>query len=410
MSIDFEIVSPAEVGMCANQLDRISQHLNEQYIAKTKISGCSTLIARKGKVCYFEHEGLRDLERNTEVSHDTMFRIYSMSKPITSVAMMQLYERGKFALTDPVHRFIPEWKNLQVYKAGFFPVFQTIPCLNAMTVRDLLMHTSGLTYDFLRAGNVDSAYRRLKLGRFEEGYTLKDMIQELAALPLAYQPGESWNYSFSTDVLGYLIEQMSGMNLDDYLRENIFEPLEMHDTAFNIVPEKESRLASCYNRNVKKTLALQDDGQDSAYKNRTFFSGGGGLISTMSDYYQFCNMLLNGGKLNGKRILGPRTLAYMHKNHLPGGKDMSNFATGTFSETAYEGMGFGLGFATKIDHAQSANLGSEGEYFWGGAASTIFWIDPKEELVVIFMTQFMPSSTFNFRGQLQSLIYPALLD
>jgi CubicO group peptidase (beta-lactamase class C family) len=270
------------------------------------------------------------------------------------------------------------------------------------------MHTSGLTYDFLHATNLDRAYRKLKLGRPAPGYTLQGMIDQLAGLPLEFSPGESWNYSVATDVLGYLIEVISGQSLPEYLEQALFRPLGMTDTSFEIGPDKVSRFASCYERNLAKKLVRQDDGQDSRYTDLSFYSGGGGLLSTTSDYYRFCRMLLNGGTADGERVIGSRTLEFMTRNHLPGGVDMSKIALGSFSETVYEGVGFGLGFATKVDAAKNGSPATEGSYFWGGLASTLFWIDPSEDLIVIFMTQLMPSSTFNFRGQLESLIYAAL--
>jgi CubicO group peptidase (beta-lactamase class C family) len=351
-----------------------------------------------------------DRERNKPMQEEALFRIYSMSKPITSVALMMLHEQGKFALTDPVHRFIPQWRDLQVYKTGSLPLFQTEPCERPMNVRDLLMHTSGLTYGFMNATNVDHAYRKLGVQMVRPGYTLQNMVDELAGLPLEFSPGTAWNYSVSTDVLGHLVEVLSGQSLPDYLREHLFEPLGMVDTGFNIEPDKEDRFTACYERNFKKEMVLQDDPAASSYRERSFFSGGGGLISSMPDYYRFCEMLRRGGELNGQRLLGPRTIEFMTRNHLPGGASMDRFARGSFSETSYEGMGFGLGFASRIDPVRSGSMGSVGEYFWGGMASTVFWVDPVEDLVVIFMTQLIPSGTFNFRGQLQSLVYSALVD
>jgi CubicO group peptidase (beta-lactamase class C family) len=277
-----------------------------------------------------------------------------------------------------------------------------------MTIRDLFMHTSGLTYDFMHASNVDAAYRELGLGLPSRGYTLQEMIDQLATLPLEFSPGERWNYSVATDVLGCLIERISGQSLPDYMQQAIFEPLGMVDTSFEIPADKVPRLASCYERNLQKEVILQDDCQDSHFASRTFWSGGGGLLSTVEDYYRFSQMLLNGGTLEGRRVIGSRTLQFMTRNHLPGGADMSQFATGSFSETIYEGVGFGLGFANKIDPVSNGYPGSEGSFFWGGLASTLFWVDPKEELVVVFLTQLIPSSTFNFRGQLENIIYAAL--
>ena len=321
---------------------------------------------------------------------------------------MTLYERGLFSLDDPVHRFIPAWRKLRVRKAGSHPLFLTVPCERPMTIRDLFMHTSGLTYDFMQASNVDAAYRELDVGLPRRGYTLQKMIDQLATLPLEFSPGERWNYSLATDVLGYLVEVISGQSLPEYMQQAIFEPLGMVDTSFEIPPDKVDRLASCYERNLQKEVVLQDDGQDSHFTRRTFWSGGGGLLSTAADYYRFCQMLLNGGSLEGRRVIGSRTLQFMTRNHLPGARDMSQFATGSFSETAYEGVGFGLGFANKLDPVRNGFPASVGSYFWGGLASTLFWVDPQEDLAVVFLTQLIPSSTFNFRGQLESIVYAAL--
>jgi CubicO group peptidase (beta-lactamase class C family) len=337
-----------------------------------------------------------------------------MTKPITSVALMTLYERGLFSLDDPVHRYIPSWRGLRVRTGGSWPLFETAPCQRPMTIRDLFRHTAGLTYDFMRATNLDAAYRKLQVGlnltgdAAQQDYTLQDMIDQLAELPLEFSPGERWNYSVATDVLGYLVEILSGQSLAEYFRTTLFEPLGMTDTGFEIGPDKVARFASCYERNLERQMVLNDDGQNSHFVRRRFYSGGGGLLSTVHDYYRFCQMLANGGTLDGQRIIGSRTLAFMTRNHLPGGADMSTFATGGFSETAYEGVGFGLGFANKLDPVRNGYPGSTGSFFWGGLASTLFWVDPTEELTVIFMTQLIPSSTFNFRGQLESIVYAAL--
>jgi CubicO group peptidase (beta-lactamase class C family) len=343
---------------------------------------------------------------------DTLFRIYSMTKPITSVALMTLYERAAFSLSDPVHRFIPEWKNLRVYEAGNHPAFLSRPCERPMTVRDLLTHTSGLTYGFMEQTNVDAAYRKLGIGgaRTEEG-TLRDMALKLATLPLEFSPGTAWNYSVATDVCGHLIEVLSGKPLDVFLEEEIFGPLGMVDTSFTVPSEKLDRFATLYSRRRDKSLKIEDDPQDSVYTGeRTFLSGGGGLVSTATDYLRFCLMLRGDGELDGARILGRKTLEFMRQNHLPGGADIGTLARGIFSETLYDGVGFGLGFSVELDPQASQVIDSPGQYAWGGAASTAFWIDPLEDLIVIFMTQFMPSRVFNFRGQLKQIVYGALLD
>lgn len=400
-------IRPEDVGLSSDRLARIGPHLLQSYIDPKKISGAITLIARRGEIAYFSPLGMMDLEREKPMAEDTIFRIYSMSKPIASVALMMLYEKALLTLHDPVHKFIPEWRNLRVYGSGNHPNFQTLPLQRDMTIQDLFTHTSGLTYGFMERTNVDAAYRKLGIG----GGTLRKMIEDLAGLPLEFSPGTHWNYSVATDVLGYLVEVISGMPFDEYLKTQIFDPLKMVDTGFSVPPEKVDRFAANYTRRPDKTLMLMDDPQKSIYTgNVTMFSGGGGLVSTAPDYCRFCQMLANGGELDGARILGRKTLELMTMNHLPDGKDMASMTVSTFTQIMNPGVGFGLGFSVALDIPKSQVIGSEGEYAWGGAASTAFWIDPVEDLFVIFMTQFMPDGTFDFRGQLKSIIYSALLD
>ncbi len=410
MTNPIEVVRPESVGLSSERLTRIEAHLDRRYIAPQKIAGALTLVARKGKVAYLSCVGQMDIERNKPMTEDTIFRLYSMSKPITSVGLMMLYEHGHFQLDDPVHKTIPEWRNLRVYELGNHPRWITTPCERPMTIRDLFCHMSGLTYGFMERTNVDRAYRRLGIGR-EGSKDLRAMIETLAEIPLEFTPGSRWNYSVSTDVLGYLIEQISGMPLDEYLRSQIFEPLGMLDTGFTVPADKVARFAANYTRGRDKKPRLEDDPATSEFTEATtFFSGGGGLVSTAADYLRFCKMLLNRGELDGHRLLGRKTLELMTTNHLPNGQDLTDLATGAFSETTYEGVGFGLGFSVQLDCARSQLVGSPGEYAWGGAASTAFWIDPSEELITIFMTQLMPSRTFNFRGQLKTIIYGSIID
>jgi CubicO group peptidase (beta-lactamase class C family) len=410
MTRKLKVVRPETVGLCGDRLARIESHLTRRYIEPKKIAGALTLVARNGEVAYLSALGQMDIERNKPMAEDTIFRIYSMSKPITSVALMMLYEHGHFQLDDPVYKYIPEWRNLQVYQLGNHPRWVTTPCERPMTIRDLFCHMSGLTYGFMERTNIDRAYRRLGVGR-EDSKDLRAMIETLAGLPLEFSPGTRWNYSVSTDVLGYLIELISGIPLDEYFRTQIFEPLGMVDTGFTVPADQVDRFAANYTRGRDKRPRLEDDPATSLYtKPATFFSGGGGLVSTAADYLRFCRMLLNQGELDGHRILGRKTLELMTSNHLPEGRDLTEVATGAFSETTYEGVGFGLGFSVQLDCAKSQIVGSPGEYAWGGAASTAFWVDPSEDLIAIFMTQLMPSGTFNFRGQLKSIIYPAIVD
>ena len=404
-------IDAAAAGMSARALARISSHLMQRYIEPGKIAGALPVVLRKGALAYFEPLGRMDLERDSPMRDDTIFRIYSMTKPITSVALMMLYEEGHFQLNDPVHRFIPQWRDLAVYEAGSVPNFLTRPVDRAMTIKDLFTHMAGLTYGFMNRTNVDHAYRKLGVGGATPGATLRGMVDTLATLPLEFSPGTRWNYSVATDVLGYLVEVMSGMPFDVYLRKRIFEPLGMVDTGFDVPAAAVSRFAANYQRGPDRKLQREDDPRNSVYlRPRTYFSGGGGLVATAHDYLRFCRMLVNGGELDGVRILGRKTIELMTRNHLPNDADLTRWAMGSFSETANEGYGFGLGFSINLGPARTATIGSAGEYAWGGAASTIFWVDPAEELVVILMTQFMPSATFNFRGQLKSLVYPAIVD
>ena len=405
---------PEDVGLSSERLARIDDHLKKRYLDPEKIAGALTLIWRRGELAWLSPIGSMDLERGRPMAEDTIFRIYSMSKPITSVALMQLYEHGHFQLTDRVDRYIPAFRDLGVYEAGSFPNYLTRPSARAMTVQDLLRHTSGLTYGFMHRSNVDHGYRKLGIGNVDDkpfDGSLAEMCERLGELPLEFSPGDAWNYSVSTDVCGRLIEVISGEPLDEYFRRHLFEPLGMTDTGFHVSPENADRLAACYERDRGKKLRLQDDPATSPYLAKPkFLSGGGGLVSTAADYLRFCRMLEGGGQLEGQRILGHKTLELMTRNHLGEGRDLQDMALGHFAETPYAGTGFGLGFSVQMDCAAGGLVGSEGEFAWGGAASTAFWVDPFEELIVIFMTQFMPSRTFNFRGQLKSIIYGAIED
>ena len=398
-------------GISIDALARLDQHLLSRYIQPEKIAGCLTLISRHGETAHLSAMGSMDRERNKPMATDTIFRFYSMTKPITSVALMQLHEQGMFQLTDSVSRYIPQWRDLQVMTGGDWPNFETRPADRPMSMRDVLSHQSGLTYGFME-GQLERAYNKADVYQAGsmEGRDLQSMIDRLAEMPLKFSPGDNWNYGVSTDVCGYLVETISGQRFDEYLQEHIFNPLGMEDTGFDVPPEKIDRFAANYERGPDRKLRLLDDPATSSYADpQTFYSGGGGLVSTAHDYHRFCQMLLNGGELDGARLLGPKTIELMTMNHLPNGDDLSECALGSFSETANDGVGFGLGFAMIVDIPRTQNVGSLGEYYWGGAASTIFWIDPVEDMIVIFLTQFMPSGTFNFRGQIKQILYPGLL-
>jgi CubicO group peptidase (beta-lactamase class C family) len=414
--------SPESAGMSKAALDRIEDHLKNRYIDAGRFPGTQLLVCRRGKVVHSAVQGFADLERKIAVKDDTIFRIYSMTKPITSIAFMMLVEEGRVALDEPVHKYIPEWKNLGVFQAGIAPAFLARPPSRPMLIVDLLRHTSGLTYGFQQRTNVDAAYRDLKIGEVVKAGTLQSMIDALAKIPLEFSPGEAWNYSVSTDVIGYLIGKISGKPFEQFLKERIFDPLEMKDTDFFVPADKAHRFAACYSASPqggmtfhaadrKGGLTLQDDPASSPFLSPpAFISGGGGLCSTAADYLTFCRALLNGGELDGVRLIGPKTLGLMTSNHLPGGRDLPEMSRSLFSEATYNGIGFGLGFSVTMNPAQTLIPGSRGEYSWGGAASTTFWIDPAEELIAIFMTQVIPSTATPIRRELRTMVYAGITD
>jgi CubicO group peptidase (beta-lactamase class C family) len=400
--------NPKSLGFSPARLQRIDRFLKEQYVETGKLAGALLTIARRGETVHTAIVGLADRERKTPLREDTIFRIYSMTKPITSVAFMMLVEEGLVGLDDPVHRFIPSWRDLGTFVAGVPGAFQTKRAIAPMRIIDLLRHTSGLTYDFQTRTNVDAAYRKFKIGVIDSGVPLDQMIELLARTPLEFSPGDAWNYSVSTDVLGYLVGLISGVPFEQFLRERILDPLEMIDTGFEVPAGKQARFAACYSLDPQGKVVLQDDPANSRYlKPPPFVSGGGGLVGTAADYMKFCQMLLNDGAVNDLRLLSPRTIALMTMNHLPGGRELIEMSRSLFTEAAYAGLGFGLGFATVLDRAKTMTPGSVGEYFWGGAASTAFWIDPKDQIAVVFMTQLLPSSSYPIRNQLRTLVYAA---
>lgn len=400
-----------DAGMSPAALGRADDHLKRHYLDSGRFPGAQLLVYRRGLLVHSAVQGLADVERNKPVRHDTIFRIYSMTKPITSVAFMMLVEEGRVALDEPVHKYIPEWSNLGVYQAGIAPNFLSRPVSRPMQIVDLLRHTAGLTYGFQNRTNVDAGYREHKIGEFELAGTLQSMIENLAKIPLEFSPGEAWNYSIATDVLGYLIGQISGQPFEQFLQQRIFDPLGMTDTGFFVPGDKAHRFAACYAADNKGGFTLQDDPTTSPFLARpTFVSGGGGLCSTAADYLTFCRALLNRGELGGVRLIGPKTLKLMTSNHLPGGRDLTEMSKSMFSEATYAGIGFGLGFSVTMDPARTLIPGSPGEYAWGGAASTAFWIDPAEELIAIFMTQLLPSSTYPVRRELRTLVYSAITE
>jgi CubicO group peptidase (beta-lactamase class C family) len=400
------------VGLSDERLARIGDMLERKYVASGHIPGSLIQVWRRGELAYNGMLGAMDLERAKPMRDDAIFRIYSMTKPITSVALMMLVEQGLIGLDDEVTTHIPAWKDLRVFAGGVPGAFITTPLKRSMKVIDLFTHTAGLTYGFLARTNVDAAYRKKKIADMPNQRDLDGFIEDLADLPLECSPGESWNYSVSIDVMGYLVQKISGQRFGDFLRARLFEPLGMADTAFHVPEGKRDRFASCYVARPEGGIKLQDDAMASTYASPPVFeSGGGGLVSTAGDYLRFCRMLLNGGELDGVRILSPKTVALFSLNHLPGGKDMTEIglAPALFNEAGYAGVGFSLGCGVTIDVARTRLPGTVGEFFWGGAASTAFWIDPKEDLTVVFMTQVLQSPHhITLRRDLRTLVYSAI--
>ncbi|MYC07956.1 MAG: beta-lactamase family protein [Chloroflexi bacterium] len=400
------VSSPESVGFSSQRLSRVNKMM-QGYIDDGKLANGLTMLARHGETFHFEPYGMLDLESGTPVERDTLFRIYSMTKPITSAAVMMLYEQGYFSLDDPVGKFIPELASLKVYDGMGETGMRLVDQKQPITVRHLLTHTSGLSYGFHQDSPIEEMYREANVT--DPDSTLKEMAEKLGKLPLVTQPGTKWRYSNATDVLGYLVEVVSGTPFDRYLQDNILEPLGMTDTSFYVSEENLDRLATVYGAATNgKITPLDNPMVNRQRRPHTLFSGGGGLVSTGSDYMRFCQMLLNGGILGDERLLAPKTVEMMRSNHLT--DDMRPFAVGQSNASDTKGCGFGLGFRVVMDIAQHGIIGSNGIYSWGGAASTVFWIDPQEDLVAILLTQFMPSSHYPLRREFQIATYQALVE
>ncbi len=381
---DSVAANPEELGFSAARLARIDRW-RDGWVASGKLPGMLTLVARRGRIAHLGITGQADLARAVPLAADTLFRIYSMTKPLTSAAILMLYEEGRFQLDDPITRFLPAFQNMRVFAGGNRTRLETVPAERDITFRDLLTHTAGLTYGFMDATLVDALYRDRGIDFQTSDATLAEIVERVATLPLLAQPGREWNYSIATDVLGHLVAVLSGQPFERFLEERILIPLGMADTGFHVPPEKLPRLAACYAPGADDMLALIDDPAASRFATRRpIASGGGGLVSTAADYLRFCQMMLNGGALGGVRLLGRKTVALMTANHLAG--DLAAMGQPRFSESSYAGIGFGLGFSVTLDPARAQILGTPGEYAWGGAASTAFWIDPAEELIAILMT------------------------
>lgn len=405
---------PAEVGFDAVRLARLDAHF-ARYVDDGRLPGWLVCVARGGRVVHLSTYGRRDVECDAPVEIDTVFRIYSMTKPITSLAALMLYEEGAFQLRDPVSRFIPSFADVAVYRSGSALNPVVGPAQEPITIWHLLTHTAGLTYGFHHATPVDAMYRQLGFEWMTPaGADLATCCDLWAKLPLLFQPGSEWSYSVATDVLGRVIEVASGMTLDAFFRQRILEPLGMSDTGFGVRPDQADRLAALYVVRPDATDPVRFDGgpaQDPATtSDPVMLSGGAGLVSTAGDYHRFAQLLLRGGELDGVRLLGSRTVAYMTRNHLPGGVDLRSYGRALFAETAYDGIGFGLGVSVVVDPVRARVLCTPGEFGWGGAASTAFFVDPVEDLTVLFMTQLLPSSTHAIRPHLKRLVYQALVD
>jgi CubicO group peptidase (beta-lactamase class C family) len=402
-------VDPAEIGFDAGRLSRIDGHF-DRYVDKGLLPGWLAVITRHGKIAHVASSGQRDVEAALPVEPDTVWRIYSMTKPVTSVAAMMLHEEGAFDLNDPISRWLPEFAEPRVYVKGSALRPLTEPATEPIRVWHLLTHTSGLTYGFHHAHPVDAIYRA---AGYEwgtpPGLDLAACSEAWAGFPLVFQPGSEWNYSVSTDVLGRLVEVVSGQSLDEFFAERIFGPLGMTDTGF--WTEDLDRLAALYLPAPGTRLAVRNDTFGAlGTKRPACLSGGGGLVSTAADYHRFTQMLLRGGELDGVRLLGPRAVRLMASNHLPGNVDLEEFGRPLFAEMPFSGHGFGLGFSVLQDPVAAKTLASAGEFAWGGAASTAFWVDPDEDITALFFTQLLPSSTHPLRQELRALVYQALLE
>lgn len=404
---DLPPVRPEEIGLSAQRLGRIDGWM-DRLVSDGKLPGATVLVSRRGKVAYFRSTGLADIARAAPMQHDTIVRIYSMTKPLTSAAIMMLYEEGRFQLDDPITRFLPCFANQRVAVGGNAVRIETVPAIRDITFRDLLTHTSGLTYGFMASTLVDAQYRANGIDFQTADESLGAIVEKAASLPLLAQPGTAWNYSIATDVLGHLVAVISGQSFDSFVQDRLLTPLGMTDTSFVVPAAKIGRFAANYVPGVDGLTLLDDPTSSRFAQAGKIPSGGGGLLSTAADYLKFCTIMLNKGAYEGQQLLGRKTVEMMTANHLGG--DMASMGQKRFSESNYEGVGFGLGFSVTLDPARAQVLGSPGEYAWGGAASTAFWVDPVEDLIVILLTQLTPSTTYPIRRELRVLAYQAIID
>jgi CubicO group peptidase (beta-lactamase class C family) len=368
------------------------------YVERGDTNGILTLVARRGEVAHLASCGYKEVASKDPMGFDTIFRIYSMTKPIVSLALMMLYEQARFQLNDPVHKYLPEFKNIKVLE----PNGAIVSPRQEISIHHLLTHTAGFTYGAFGDSEVDRLLMDADI--FDKRITLEEMVHRIASLPLLYHPGERWVYSVATDVVGRLVEVLSGQSLADFLDEHIFKPLEMVDTAFSVPPGKLARLSTCYTETETEKIVVNDGVENSTYRHVNCYSGGGGLVSTLEDYFNFASLVSNRGTLNGTRLLGRKTLELMRTNHLPGK------LLPMIIQEPILGYGFGLGFSVLLDVAQSQAQGSAGSHGWSGLASTTFWVDPVEDLIAILMTQYIALNPFPLQADFRSLVYQALVD
>lgn len=405
--MDIEI-DPREAGFDPGRLRRIDSYL-QRFVDDGRLPGYQFVLTRAGKVVHDSSAGMRDLEKQTPIGHDALYRIMSMTKPIVSVAAMTLWEEGVFQLSTPVSNFIPSFADVRVYKGGSDLRPNTIAATEPVRIVHLLTHTAGLTYPFLRNHPVDAMYRERKLDTtIATEVDLAGLCDEIADIPLLFQPGAEWAYSMATDVLGRVIEVASGQSLGDFLADRIFRPLGMSETRFGRAAAPEPHLVQLYAATPDGLVRAPQfaDGCDKA----SFESGGGGLVSSAHDYHRFTQMMLRRGELDGARILGSRTVDFVTSNHLPGGVDLDTYGRPLYSEAPMRGSGFGLGFSVNLDPATAGRPGTPGTFGWGGMAGTRFWVDPVEELTALFFTQVFSSAPLPIRDMLPQVVYQALVD
>ena len=400
--------TPETMGFSTDRLENITKWM-KRYVDDGKLPGAQTLVARGGRVVYSNWTGFADIETSQPWKSDTIARFYSMSKPITSFALMSLYEKGLFHLDDPVETYIPAFKDMQVLKKNAVSITDTEPCQNKPTIHHLLTHCSGLTYDF-NLGVLEDLYTQEKIHFGPRAGTLEDEVNRLGAMPLKFEPGTRWNYGVSTDVIGRLVEVISGQPLDTFLNETIFAPLGMTETTFEISKENKHRFAASYSPDKAGRLKLVENSTRTLFEEGSVkcLSGGGGLLSSVGDYLKFADMIRQRGRYGDKQLFGSRTVDFITQNHMPG--DLASMGQAVFSEVSFAGVGFGLGGWVMLDPAKAQMMGSPGDFGWGGMASTVFWVDPLEDLIVIFATQLMPSSFYPLRKELRALVYQAIID